>query len=497
MNNYLSIVRGDEFSDLFKYGHLLIHNVVAFDGNIKRGDRRLFNEVTSCMNIFEYATEYVMIHFHSEENCSPDIANVNIEDVVAVYALEKEAIDMFNFDYRIEIKASPWNLWFKQLKLDMLIGQGYKGVDNVWKIFGLTAEDKSKCEEIISGDIIEEVFQELFYYRRPTGSLPIWVYLLRYERHSSYPRKAMKSYFCDLIHVVFNEYEGMEQDGEVAFNSNVYKNLKEVDDFKGHVESIANSKLASETRKATGCDFYIVAPLFLYMKDIFKEGMHRDTMLDDKPFDEFVASYKKQYGFSFSLAAYLLGVTLGHNGTYDCLYDVEQLKIFKKPEPPKEPSIEKMPEKKPGTEQKSGEADKGYNGDLFPPYGQTDGQGIEKGDNKIIDYNESPKVPQERTYYNNKKNYKTGHKGTAGGYKRTAGAGYKGTADAGYKGTAGGYKGAADAGYKDTADAGYKGAADAGYKGTADVDAKEAATNTEAAKTAGGTTISEGNLNKE
>lgn len=458
MNNYLSIVRGDEFSDLFKYGHLLIRNVVAFDGIVRRGDRRLFNEVTSCMNIFEYATEYVMIHFHSEDSCNANIANVNIEDVVAVYALEKEAIDMFNFDCRIEIKASPWNLWFKQLKLDMLIGQGYKGVDNVWKIFGLTAEDKSKCEEIISGDIIEEVFQELFYYRRPTGSLPIWVYLLRYERHSIYPKEAIKGYFCDLIHVVFNEYEGTEKDGEVAFKSKVYKDLKEVNDFKGHVESIANSKLAIDTRKATGCDFYIVAPLFLYMKDIFKDGMHRDTMLDDKPFDEFVASYKKQYGFSFSLAAYLLGVTLGHNGTYDCLYDVEQLKIFKKPEPPKEPSIEKMPEKKPETEQKSDGADKEYNGDFFPSYGQTDGQGKEKGDNKIIDYNESPKVPQGRTYNNNKKNYKTGHKGTAGGYED---------------------------------------ATDAGYKDAADVDAKEAATNTEAPKTAGETTISEGNLNKE
>lgn len=68
-------------------------------------------------------------------------------------------------------------------------------------------------------------------------------------------------------------------------------------------------------------EFSKVATLFLILRNRYKE---------DFVYEEDFINYSKKFGFEFELAVYLLGIVKGHGHTYDCMYDMLPLPIFKK-----------------------------------------------------------------------------------------------------------------------------------------------------------------------
>lgn len=328
MNNYLAIVRRADFIDLFKYGHFNISQAVKFSGSINEciDDDSLFEQLTTRMNMYEYSFEYLIIHFVSEQEDN-SIDSIDIENVKGIFAFDEEAKKemTIRFDSRIQIDVSPWTDKFDKLHEKCLINQSMRGVNNIWRIFDLPKEDIDKCKDIISDNIINEVFRQFYSNERPSGKLPIWNYLLRYERHSFY-HKDMRGFFCDFIHVVCNWMEGKTIDGDVAKDTKVYNEIIGSEDIKFQplVNIVSKTPLASITRDAvTNCEFIKVAPLFLFLKDKYLEGM------EHKP-DKKEVDYIKSFGLEGSLALYLLGITLGYDKTYDAFYETVNLSIFKK-----------------------------------------------------------------------------------------------------------------------------------------------------------------------
>lgn len=185
--DYLAIIRKADFVDLFKYGKLNVYSAINFDGNIKAhaNDDDLFEKLTKSMNLFEYSFEYMVIHFVND-NGNEYPYPINIEDVRGLYTFDEEAKKEMNvsFDSRIRLHVSPWGEKFKALYNNQLMSQSKRGIDNLWAIFDLSETDRKMCESIITDDVVSEVFDELFSYKRPTGEQSIWTYLLRYERHS-------------------------------------------------------------------------------------------------------------------------------------------------------------------------------------------------------------------------------------------------------------------------------------------------------------------------
>lgn len=333
MINYVSIIRKAEFTDLFKYGQQYVSHAYSFDGALEdAGNEYLFNHLTSWMNNFDYSYEYVIIHFKKENYCGTSMI-VSITDVEAVYALDDEAQKMIalSMDERIELKLSPWSRPFKQLKFNRMISNSYKGVDNVWTIFSLPADAKATCAQVIKDEYVEEALQEIIHNRRPSGDLSLWVYLLRYERHAFYTHDT-RGNFCDLIHVACNWSNHKEHDSQtLATKTTAYKMMKG-DKLVDLAKSLEDSKLVHQVNEATGCKFHVVAPLFLLLRETFAEGLDRKKTLSNQTFDAYIDYCKKMFGDSFCLAAYLLGITLGYDKTYDCLYDTQRLKIFKSKE---------------------------------------------------------------------------------------------------------------------------------------------------------------------
>lgn len=331
MVQYLSIIRKSDFIDLFKYGHSHVHYALSFNGELSEHDedRRLFELLTAKMNPFEYSFEYLLIYFQKDKYNGSSL-EIQMKDILGIYAFNAEAKKemSISFDPRIQIHVSSWAKWFDELQKEQFIKQSLHGIDNLWKIFGLDEEDKVKSQRIIEGDVIAEVFRELYAYERPSGEQSLWTYLLRYERHSLYPRD-MVGFFCDFIHVVCNWMKKTELSEDVAESTVVYHELKG-SQFRELANVVLASRLSGMTENATGCRFCVVAPLFLFLKSLFSSGVDMRQTYNGTPVVNIIEYSKKTYCFEFALAAYLLGVTLGFDKSYDAYYEAIELPVFKK-----------------------------------------------------------------------------------------------------------------------------------------------------------------------
>ena len=328
MKDYLAIIRKIDFVDLFKYGHFSISYAIPFDGDVSAhaDDTDLFDALTNRMNMYEYSFEYMIIHFKSNDYNNQYIS-IDIRNVCALYTFDEVAKKemSISFDPRIQLHVSPWSNKFDELQRILSIKQSLRGIENLWTIFDLPDEDLVKCKEIISSPIIQEVFRELYSYERPSGNQSIWTYLLRYERHSFYP-KGMIGYFCDFIHVFCNYSKKQELSGEVAETTQLFPQIRECKNtqFAPLIEIVEKSPLYKMTEDVAGCRFAVAAPLFLYLKAQFSDG------IEHKPKEKFIEYAKAVGGFECSVAIYLLGLSLGYDKTYDSFYESAKLPFFKK-----------------------------------------------------------------------------------------------------------------------------------------------------------------------
>ncbi len=327
MKDYLAIIRKSDFVDLFKYGKFGISYAVDFDGNIQgHANDDLFDRLVARMNMYEYSFEYLIIHFKAKDFNAQRIV-IDISEVQALYTFDEEAQKemSISFDDRIQLQVSPWAARFEDRQRKINIKQNRRGVDNLWAVWELTEEDRRKCEQIITPEIVDEVFCEQYKNERPSGNLPVWVYLLRYERHSSY-HQGMLGFFCDAINVFCNYKSQKEVEDEVAETTTVYSAISgsksdKITDLLAKAEGTSFSK---QTQEVSGCEYVKAAPLFFFLKNKFAEGMSH------KP-DEKITKYAKTVGgFECSIAVYLLGLVLGYDKTYDAFYETADLQLFKK-----------------------------------------------------------------------------------------------------------------------------------------------------------------------
>lgn len=328
MANYISIISRSDFSDLYKFGHLFVHNLIPFEGELNEHfeDKPLFDAVTRYMNTYEYSTEYLLLHINRTVFAG-SVAEIFIKDVSAVYALDSEsqASLSVSLDPRINIQVSCWEPFFKDLNKKQLIRQANSGKFNCYEIFGITDNDRNKIENFISRDFLNELFSDLFDNKRPIGKKSIWTYLLRYDRHGAF-WKDNRGYFSDAVNVFdnyLNEKEmSYEWDDELKFADIIENSGTKFSD----ICRILTSK-ATPDYKVPGCNYFAVAPLFLYMKDYFGDkGITPSLFSQNELFSK--GTLYEMFGFDFALAVALLGLKFGHDLTYGCYYEIKNLGIF-------------------------------------------------------------------------------------------------------------------------------------------------------------------------
>lgn len=335
MTNYLALIRKADFTDLFKYGKLHINNDMKTDFSCPVEELpshpEIFFNLTYFANSFDSAFAYLIIHYVKAS--SKGLANdVNIEEVQNVYPLDLESKEAFamSFDERIRIEDPIWPESVWNLQKQQQFNDCQKGAANLRKILGFTSSDQ-ECKKIISDDIVREVVNELYDEKRPSGELSIWVYLLRYERHSYYPQTTL-GYFMDMVNVVCNRMGMREVWEDDIKNTQIFMLLDSLRNKnpKAQYEQIYQFLIDNPATQGfykkidefeSRVEFSKVAILFLILRGRYKE---------DFVYEEDFINYSKKFGFEFELAVYLLGIVKGHEHTYDCMYDMLPLPIFKK-----------------------------------------------------------------------------------------------------------------------------------------------------------------------
>lgn len=334
MTNYLALIRKADFTDLFKYGKLHINNDMKTDFSCSVEELpshpEVFFNLTHFANSFDSSFAYLIIHYVKDS--TKGLANdVYIEEVQNIYPLDFESKEAFamSFDERIRIENPIWldSVW--SLQKQQQFNDCLKGAANLRAILGFTNSDH-ECKNFISDDIVREIVNELYDDKRPSGELSIWVYLLRYERHSYYPQTTL-GYFMDMVNVVCNKMASREVEEDDIKNTQIFALL---DSLRKHPELqykqiyqrlVENTAAQGFFKKIdeyeSRVDFSKVATLFLILRNRYKEDFFYE--------EDFIGSCKK-IGFEFELVAYLLGIVMGHEHTYDCMYDMLPLSIFKK-----------------------------------------------------------------------------------------------------------------------------------------------------------------------
>lgn len=338
MANYLALIRKADFVDLYKYGSIHVNKDMTRQFTCKVEElpnkMAIFNDLTYFANAFDSTFTYLFIHY---ENTTGRVNDINIADLRGIYPLDNEAKTelSLSLDPRIKINDPLWPDAVFNLQKKQSIQDSKNGASNIWKIYNLSDPIES-IGQIINDKILKEVVDELYDNSRPSGKLPIWVYIMRYERHAFYPPNTIGA-FMDAVNAIFNYMAGREVDSAEIESTMIMKFLSYCNEniptmqFAEILQKLSIQTepnivhfLTEVERIGTSVDLLKTAALFFIYRNRYKEDFRYE-----EPWEQ----VGKMYGKEFSLACYMLGCILGHEHTYDCMYEHLPLAIFKQVEP--------------------------------------------------------------------------------------------------------------------------------------------------------------------
>lgn len=332
MAQYLVLLRKQDFADLFKYGiiHANRDSIIEFVGDVKDVSENYmyFDSLTAFANTFDSTFTYMVLHYEKTSTKSR-VADIEIEDVQHIFPLDKEAKILLEEDFGPTIKFSEplWSNGVARLRMKQALENSQKGLSDIIRVFALEENYIEECRALFCDSVIKEVLYEVFNEKRPEGDLPLWVYLLRYERHSMYPKTTLG--FCmDAVHAITNysqkkEFTSIEGAGIFQFLDSLdysltmnkimdkLSNANEAERFLAYLKSVDPEN-----------NILLIASIFFFLKDKFEDGLYYE--------EDFVNGCKKAWPFEFTAACYLLGWVLGHTRSFECLYEQISLKILRK-----------------------------------------------------------------------------------------------------------------------------------------------------------------------
>ncbi len=324
-DHFLLLLRKDDIIDIFKYGRWKTQcPSIKFSGTIEEvsSNKKLMDKLFKQSNPFDYSLDYFILHV-----ISPTASSFEVDDIVDIYALDSDSFKI-GLSLSPEIRLSE--PIFKEYYLDFQIANeiidAQKGVDNIFAIF-----DLPHPKTFIKKKELETVIKDSFLGLSPQGNNSIWYYLLRYERHQSYP-KDNRGFALDAIHALLN-YERKSYVDISLTRSGVGKLIFEQSPDIKYSEIL--TIIESQSKFLKHCEkvqkgFYKIAPLYLTLKYIFADGIRDEKPYFGSKLDVFIERLKEKYDNEvLRKALYLLGIVLGRENTYQYVYKKNKLQILK------------------------------------------------------------------------------------------------------------------------------------------------------------------------
>lgn len=351
MRHYIALIRREDFNVLLNYGQLNCNWQAVANYSCKTEELPLHPEICGKLfrggNPFEVGHEYLMITY-SKGGQDPSW-EIKVKEVESVFAIDANSLSALRgrLGDNIIVKEPLWPEVVDEIEQEFYFQDRKGGVDNVWSVFGIAPAIKEKCAQVITDSVIREYVREVFFQKRPSGDLPVWNYLLMYERHDPYP-KDNTGYMMDAVHVFVNfacqdEEQGMSlTDSRPIINALWnYKGKKGYNYIVQFVDGTqANFVQSTDVKAYPG--YYRIALTFLNLRSLFIDnGLDVHKIVGGREFGDTLDNLKKQCGKDFYMASYLLGVVLGYNKTCSNVYELEVLPfIRKKPATPHIPISE-------------------------------------------------------------------------------------------------------------------------------------------------------------
>lgn len=336
MSQFLSIVLREQFTFFYRAGYTFIPNteLIFFEGELEsdRIKEKVFEKFKTLTPFF-YDQEYLILHLEKETTSESDFIQFEIQDIVAIYPLSKEAKASIEskIDQRIRLETPIFETVLQLIKTEIENKEVEKAISALWKICKI----ESPLEKYVANIGLENIFNGLEFRRHGTKANKIqngnyWEYLIAYDYYQYFPEGTIR-YFYQLGEV-FSYYKGKINGIE---GTKIEEILNQIGggNFEQILQKFNNQTLPSsfiETMNEIGkSDFnpIIVSVLFLKWKaDLIK----KDTdILNSSVFYKGKIVFIDKFPTEVRLALVLLGAFFGFRKFYDNYYEALNLRFYK------------------------------------------------------------------------------------------------------------------------------------------------------------------------
>jgi len=201
MPQFLSILLREQFTFFYRAGYTfipvpsLISLESEIDDNVKAKVVEKFRTVTP----FFYDQEYIILQLEKEINIESEFVQFEIQDIVAIYPLSKQAKASIEsrIDQRIRLEKPIFETLLPAIEADIHNKEVEKAILALWKICKI----ESPIENYIAIIGLENLFNGLEFRRNGTKSNKIqngnyWEHLIAYDRYDAFPNSTL-GYFYD------------------------------------------------------------------------------------------------------------------------------------------------------------------------------------------------------------------------------------------------------------------------------------------------------------
>ncbi|HPO64668.1 MAG TPA: hypothetical protein PKY76_01810 [Bacteroidales bacterium] len=332
MKQFITIVLRNQFTLFYRFGYTYICNnsLVEFDGSIDNEVKENIIKQFSRITPFEYDQEYLILHLEKDTVGESDFTQFEIQDIVAIYPLSKQAKESIEskIDQRIQLEEPIFESILPAIEKIIEKKEVEKAISALWTI----CKFKEPVDRYLSKIGLENLLKGLKYRKDGVKAYKIkggnyWDYLIAYDRYDYFPNSIL-GYFYDAGQILafskgLPSFEGSETHRflEKLNSSNPEVKLPEIIIYfetEEQLKNYVNHTTVGELK------LYIIAPLFLILRDEIRKS---DDISQTKLLKNL--EYLKTFGDSFNYAVILLGVFFGFRKFYDNYYDALNLRFYK------------------------------------------------------------------------------------------------------------------------------------------------------------------------
>ena len=350
MKQFLAIILREQFTFFYRAGYTFIPNseLILFDVEIESDSiKEKVVEKFKTLTPFFYDQEYLILHLEKVTSIENSSIEFEIQDIVAVYPLSKQAKASIEskVDQRIRLEKPIFENILPNIETEIENKEVKKAILALWKI----CQIENPVENYIANIGLENIFNGLEFRKHGTKANNIqngnyWEYLIAYERFDYFPNSTL-GYFYDAGQVfayskglptfegsgIYQFLEKLNSANPTVKLTDMIKFLETEEQLKRYVSQTTTSDIKQ----------YIVAPLYLMLRDEIRKS---DDITQTRLFENL--DYLKKFDDSFNYVVILLGAFFGFRKFYDNYYDALNLRFYKDFKTPlKQPEKEEQQEK--------------------------------------------------------------------------------------------------------------------------------------------------------